>query len=62
MDVQFFLVGASLLAMDLKATHFSKRYASSFTSIASKLAPTLIVEVHHWQVQLRVGVAPEDGQ
>ncbi|EJM64071.1 hypothetical protein PMI29_03166, partial [Pseudomonas sp. GM49] len=33
-------VGASLLAMSLNATRFFRQPASSFTSIASKLAPT----------------------
>ncbi|MNS36029.1 hypothetical protein D3C72_682120 [compost metagenome] len=33
-------VGASLLAMNVKAMHFSRQHASSFTTIASKLAPT----------------------
>jgi hypothetical protein len=46
-------VGASLLAMNLKATHFSRQCAFSFTSIASRLAPTIdrrtTFDFHHPQ-------------
>ncbi|WP_157858916.1 MULTISPECIES: hypothetical protein [Pseudomonas] len=45
-------VGASLLAMDVQATHFPRHPSFSFTPIASKLAPTGFIGAFEKQYRL----------